>query len=280
MYKQTPKFRKQLNQNQLEILRILFRYRFASRDLIAQYFNKKDVYRQLLVLEDRGLIGRRYEPSYKLAGKPAAYYLKPDGLRELQQVSGDMEANVKSLYRATQVSEQFINHCMSILSISLHLRRQEPKTKFFTKINLRKNDYSYFPSPLPDAYIRVKDSHYFLNYIDNSKPFFAIVRWLKLLEEYYENGTWDDTGTDFPIVLFVTDSMNTQKRLHKFIVKNVEGIKIYTALRRDVINDDGKIWRNAEESDEFYSLTELGSLRLRSKDTRKSSLAQTTPLAD
>src|SRR5688572_23280650 len=111
MYKQTPKFRKQLSQNQLEVLHILYKYRFASRDLIAQYFNKKDVYRQLLVLEDRGLIGRRYEPSYKLAGKPAAYYLKPDGLRELQQVSDDMEANVKNLYRATQVSEEFINHC-------------------------------------------------------------------------------------------------------------------------------------------------------------------------
>ncbi len=260
MYKQTPKFRKQLNPNQLEVLRILFRYRFASRDLIAQYFNKKDVYRQLLVLEDRGLVGRRYEPSYKLAGKPAAYYLKPEGLRELQQSDNGIEANIKNIYRATQVSEEFINHCISLFAISLRLTRLDQKTKFFTKIELQKDDYTYFPSPLPDAYIRINDNHYFLNYIDSSKPFFAAVRWLKSLEEYYENGAWDDTGTQFPVVLCVVDTESIQKRLLKFTGKNADDIKIYTALKGDVLNSsDGRVWHGIDEPDDVYTLEQLKS---------------------
>lgn len=113
MYKQTPKFRKQLSQKQLEVLRLLYRYRFASRDLIAKYFNKQDVYRQLRVLEDRRFIGKRYESSYRLAGRPAAYYLKPDGMRELQRTDEDMnKMNIKKLYIATQVTENFIDRCM------------------------------------------------------------------------------------------------------------------------------------------------------------------------
>jgi len=235
MYKQTPKFRKQLNQNQLEVLRILYRFRFASRNLIAQYFNKKDAYRQLLVLEDRGFIGRRYESSYKLAGKPAAYYLKPDGLRELQQAGDAVEANIKNLYRVTQVSEEFINHCMSLFTISLRLRYLEPKTKYFTKADLQKDDYTYFPSPLPDAYIRMSDSHYFLSYIDSSKPFFAAARWLKLLGEYYENGMWDDTGTEFPVVVVVLEDSKYAKKLSGFIENNLEDMDIRTVLKSEIL---------------------------------------------
>ena len=235
MYKQTPKFRKQLNQNQLEVLHILYRYRFASRDLIAQYLNKKDVYRQLLVLQDRGFIGRRYESSYKLAGKPAAYYLKPDGLRELVRADDGIKANVKNLYRTKQVSEEFINHCMSLLSISLRLRHLEPKTKFFTKIDLQKDDYAYFPSPLPDAYVRINDGQYFLNYIDSSKPFFAVARWLKLLEEYYENGAWDDTGTEFPVVVIVLEDGRYPKKLSGFIENNIEDMDIRIVLKDEIL---------------------------------------------
>ncbi len=236
MYKKIPKFRKQLTTNQLEVLRVLYKYRFASRDLIAQYFNKKDMYRQLLVLEDRGLIGRRYESSYKLAGKPAAYYLKPNGLREIQKVGDEPEANIKNLYRATQASEEFVSHCISVLTISLRLRELEPKVKFFTKIELQKDNYGYFPSPLPDAYIRMKDSHYFLNYIDGSKPFFATVRGLKLLEEYYENGTWDDTGTEFPIVVTVLENDRYAKKLKRFIESNLKEMHVYALIKSEVFS--------------------------------------------
>jgi hypothetical protein len=235
MYKQTPKFRKQLNASQLEVLRVLYRYRFASRDLTAQYFNKKDMYRQLRVLEDRGFIGRRYELNYRLAGKPAAYYLKPDGLRELQQVNGPIEANIKNLYRVTQVSEEFINHCLSIFSISLHLRQMESKTKFFTKIDLQKDDYSYFPSPLPDAYIRINDDHYFLHYADSLKPLFAIIKWLKLLKEYCESGIWDDTGTDFPIVVVVLQDSKYAKKLSRFMERNLDDMDVRVILKDEIL---------------------------------------------
>ena len=237
MYRQTPKFRKQLTQNQLDVLRLLYRYRFASRDLIAEFFNKKDVYRQLLVLEDRGFIAKRYDPSYKLAGKPAAYYLTISGAHELLKVGDRIEdASIKKLYKAKQLSDEFVENCLSILFVYLQLRRLKPTTKYFTKIDLHKDDYSYFPNPLPDAYIRIDNSQYFLNYIDSKKPFFAIARGLKLLEEYYDNGAWDDTGTEFPMVVIVLEDAQLLKKLNRFIENNLEGMKVFTLLKSEIIS--------------------------------------------
>jgi hypothetical protein len=238
MYKQTPKFRKQLTKNQLEVLRLLYRYRFISRDLIAKYFNKKDLYRQLLVLEDRGLVGKRYEPSYRLAGKPAAYYLMPDGMRELQDIDDSMNRiAMRKLYAAKQVSENFVGQCMTIFAISLQLKSAYPTMKFFTKIDLQKDDYSYFPSLLPDAFIRIEDRSYFLSYFDKSKPVFAGARWLKLLEDYYDSGIWDGTGTDFPVVIIVVYDQSHLRKLTKFIENNINDMEVRTILKSKILTE-------------------------------------------
>lgn len=250
MYKQAPKFRKQLNQNQIETLRILYKYRFASRDLIAKYFNKKDAYRQLLVLEDRGFIGRRYDTSYKLAGRPAAYYLKPDGMRALQSADETInEIDMRKLYKAEVISEEFIDHCMTILTISLQLRIARPTVKFFTKIDLQKDAYSYFPSPLPDAYIRIDSSQYFLNYFDSSKPLFAIIRWLKLLVEYYENGAWDDTGAEFPVIVVVLEDGKYMKKLTRFLEANLDDMNIRLVLKSEILEGALSQYRGIQPSE-------------------------------
>jgi predicted transcriptional regulator len=75
-----PKYRKKLNEEQVAVLQLLWRFRFASNEQIAKYQqkpNSKAVQKRLKILEDQGLIAKRYDKSYKLQGKPAAYYLTP-----------------------------------------------------------------------------------------------------------------------------------------------------------------------------------------------------------
>src|SRR5437667_6662229 len=82
--KPKPKYRKKLNEEQVEVLQMLYRFRFASSEQIAQFQAKpgaKAIQKRLKILEDQGLIAKRYDKSYKLQGKPAAYYLTPTGAR-------------------------------------------------------------------------------------------------------------------------------------------------------------------------------------------------------
>lgn len=209
---------RKLTKSQLEILMMLYRFRFGSRDLIGKYFNKQDVYRRLLALEQRGSIGKKYEPRYKLAGKPAAYFLTPAGFRELQENYDDIEGlHIKKLYKAREASDAFIAQSFTTLAFAVHLKQTEPDAEFFTRTDLQKDRYDYFPTPLPHAYIRVGSQQYFVNVFDSSQPFFAIIKRIKLLNEYYENGQWDDTGTGFPMVLIVLEDSKGTVKVSRYI---------------------------------------------------------------
>jgi predicted transcriptional regulator len=72
--KPEPKYRKKLNQEQIAVLQLLYRFRFASSEQIAKHQakpNSKAIQKRLKILEDQELIAKRYDKSYKLKGKPA-----------------------------------------------------------------------------------------------------------------------------------------------------------------------------------------------------------------
>lgn len=236
---------RKLNNEQLAILRLLFKFRFITRPSITKLFASShpgmDVYRKLQVLEKRGLIAKRFDSSYRLLGKPAAYYLLPDGLRKLQDDKELVESKrrIKAIYKDKTVSEQFIQECLDIFEVYIAMQAKDTNLKFFTKADLSHEDYEYFPQPLPDAYIRHGDGRqYFLRVHHEYQPFFVATRAVKRYMDYFENGVWDDTGTDFPIVLFVVDNANIQRKLCGFIDKNAEDLTINTVLKNYVWDDE------------------------------------------
>lgn len=158
-----PKYRRPLNDSQLEVLKLLYKFRFSSSELAARYLGKaniKLVQKKLKVLEDQGYAGKRYDKSYKLQGKAANYYLTPKGARLLRQLyqqykdSGGKtkpsieisNQGIKQLYKNQTVLEDFITHCLNILNIYLKLREQYGvqsmiKTRYWLWINLT-NDFA------------------------------------------------------------------------------------------------------------------------------------------
>lgn len=260
------KYRLPLNNNQTQVLELLYKFRFGSSDIIARYFGKPNgafVFKRMKILEEQGYIARRYNGSYRIQGKPAAYYLLPEGARKLQEDKKveESKARIKAIYKDKTVSEQFIQECLDTFSIYIALRSHDSDIKFFTKADLSHEDYEYFPQPLPDAYIKLRDGkHFFLQMHHAHQPFFVATRAIKRYMDYFENGIWDDTGTEFPVLLFVVDTESIQKRLHKFISKNADDVKIYTALKDDVLNRaDGRVWYGIDEPDDIYTLEQLKS---------------------
>lgn len=274
-----PKYRKQLNAEQLEVLHILYAFRFASSEQIAKYQakpNPKAIQKRLKILEDQELIAKRYDKSYKLQGKPAAYYLTAQGARTLTKLGNrpaDEPINTKITYKSKDASEGFIEHCKHILDTYLALYTiHSSKLDFFTRADLNYEQYDYYPQPLPDAHIRLKtskgDRNFFLDIFGDKDPFFIMVRRIKRYLKYAESGDWEETA---PTVLMVVPNKATHKRLRKRIAyelkESYEDDMLFATTRLEYAtdkDDNGKIWfaidENGDDPDESTKPTTLNRL--------------------
>ena len=266
--KPEPKYRKKLNQEQVAVLQLLYRFRFASSEQIAKYSEKKSnkfIQKRLKILEDQELIAKRYNKSYKLKGKPAAYYLTSKGARALEANTSrkpDEAINIKRLYKDKDVSEGFIEHCLNIVNIYLALKALYPaqgKLNYFTKSQLSYGKYDFFPNPLQDAYIRIKTSkgekEFFLDIFEDSQPFFVLIRRIKKYLDYAGSGEWAryDEGNELPTVLLVVQNKSVHKRLRKRLAKELresyEELTFATTRLEHIHNPDykGKVWFPIDE---------------------------------
>jgi hypothetical protein len=230
MSKLVVKHRRKLNAEQLEVLELLYKFRFGSNDLIAQYFGRKDrsfVFKRLAILQELGLIGKRFEPSYRIQGKPAAYYLLPEGARTVKKnrdPEDTDEVNIKSVYKDASVSDGFIKHCLHIFALYNTLNGQYDDLDFLATRDIA--GYEYYPQPLPDAFLTLDIKHYFLQFLEDDQPFFTVVRKIKSHIEYCKSGNWSQVGGESkPTMLFVCESASLQKRTQK---------RIMSALRKEL----------------------------------------------
>ncbi len=277
--KTEPKYRKKLNSDQIAVLRLLQRFRFVSNQQVAKFAEKKsskDVQKRLQILEEQGLIAKRYDKTYKLKGKPAAYYLLPKGARNLAEQTtrkADEPINIKRIYKDKDVSENFIEHCLNITSAYLQFKAVHgDKLRFFTKSQIDTEKYTYFPQPQPDAYIRLKttkgESQFLLDIYEETQPFFVLLRRVKKYVAYAAEGDWEaDTGTELPIILMVAQNGSIQKRLRKRIAMELsdtyEEISVATTTLPHLLVSEaakGKVWLpiDDEGDDEDEPLKPLG----------------------
>lgn len=246
---------------------MLYRFRFASSEQVAKFQekpNSKAIQKRLKILEDQGLIAKHYDKSYKLKGKPAAYYLTPRGARAFAATiprKPDEPLNMKRLYKEKDVSEGFIEHCKNVLNIYLALKALYPtqgKLGYFTKSQLSYEKYEYFPGPLQDACIHLKasnnDRYYFLDIFEDSQPFFVLIRRIKKYLDYAGSGDWEANGhTDLPTILLVVQNKSVLKRLRKRIAyelrESYEELFFATTRLEYILNPDykGQVWFPIDE---------------------------------
>ena len=283
--KSEPKYRKKLNEEQVAVLQVLWRFRFASSEQIAKCQAKpssKAVQKRLKILEDQGLIAKRYDKSYKLQGKPAAYYLTPNGARTLalhKPRKEDEPINVKRLYKDKDAGKGFMEHCMNVLAIYLILKALYPKQaklNYFTKAQLSYEKYDFMPSPLQDVYIRIKTSegerYFFLDIFEDNQPFFVQIRRIKKYLEYAGSGEWaryDEDG-GLPTILLVVQNKSVHKRLRKRLAKELresyEEVCFATGRLEYIldIENKGRAWLAVDEGGDYPDepITPVGLTKL------------------
>ena len=198
----TVTYRRPLNSQQLKTLHLLYWYRFCTAKQLAHSLSKpshKAIQNKLQILEAQGFIGKRYDKSYKLAGRPAEYYITPKGARELEKAKPGTTNQwaTKSLYKNKTVSDDFLRHCITVTEVSQRLRDiygDSSKLLRFSKSYMAQ--YDYYPKWTPDLHLEVPKKgstparRYFLDVWDGTKPFFVSVRKTRNYVSFKESDEW------------------------------------------------------------------------------------------
>lgn len=221
-----PKYRRPLNDEQVEILELLYKFRFVTKATLKEYFAETkpgmNVFRKLERLEEQGLIAKRYFPDYKLLHKPVAYYLLPVGARKLagyRDEDDTDEINIKAIYRDGSVREQFAMHCVAVFKLFNQLSEKYGEDlNFFSKTD--QVSFEDFPEQKPDAYLTMQAGdetrHYFLDILDEEAHLLVDVsKRIQRYLGYRKSGNWATTGAAFPKVIFVCNSEKDCARVQK-----------------------------------------------------------------
>lgn len=260
-----PKFRRPLNAKQLNLLKVIYKFRFVTVELLdkSKTKNGRDIKRKgLNILVKQNYISRNYESNYRLQNKPASYFLAPGGIKYLL---ANTELNRKVLHAAyydKSARQQFIDHCLNIFAIYIKFKQLFPDHyEFFCKSELA--DFEYLPKLLPDAYLlNTKSSgDYFLDSIEHFSPAFITKRKLRGYVEHSESDEMDESDRDFPSVLLICGTPAIERSIQKYAAKliNTAGsdVEVYTTSLRALLESrtaKDEIWTDITEPEELLGL--------------------------
>lgn len=263
-----------LKPGQLDILELLYKYRFGSRQLLADSLGIKagsSLHEKLEVLVKHGYVEKRLDKRLKLLGMPAAYYLTPKGIRTLQTLPEHdfiTDSKVKASYKDKTVSQTFITHTLGVYKYTNLLKHRYPGLKVFTRRDMSR--YSYFPKQLPDAFLslpidnEVSPKRFFLDLIPDTAPHQAVDSRIAQYSKFFEDGGWDVTNSKLPDILFIGEKGSTEKRVRRVVKASIgrsdfDELLVLTsttgALER--MDSESRIWTSLEDPDELLELSSL-----------------------
>ena len=269
-----------LKKGQIDILEVLYGCRFCSCRLLADRLgitSGSSLHEKLNVLMKHGFVDRRYDKSFRLRGTPAAYYVTPKGLRQLQLIHGRervTDAIVKAGYRDRVVSQAFVNHTVRVCAYINQLQHRYPSLEVLLRREMML--YSYVPANPPDAFLllRVGDGirqsgirKFFFDVVSKDMLPSTIRRRLAGYMSFFDNGGWDEMNSELPKLLLLLEDTAMKRRLER-IARAIRSrfdlddeIEIYIAMAEDLLNGDTAIWLSIDETSEFLALEEVGGRR-------------------
>jgi len=263
-HKQTNNKRLVLKKGQIDILEVLYECRFCSCRLLADRLgitSGSSLHEKLNVLMKHGFVDRRYDKSFRLRGMPAAYYVTPKGLRQLQLIHGRervTDAIVKAGYRDRVVSQAFVNHTVRVCAYINQLQHRYP----LLEVLLRREMMlcSYVPANPPDAFLllRVNDGirQFFFDVVSKDMLPSTINRRIVGYMSFFDSGGWNEANSDMPKLLLLLEDTAMKRRLER-IARAIRSrfdlddeIEIYIAMAEDLLNGDTAIWLSIDETSE------------------------------
>lgn len=217
-----------------EILIYLYRFRFLTREQIQRLTDQKFHSLTISRLNDllkNNFIKRFYNPN--LVNSPAVYSLDNQGRKYLIDNYKDLKLNktvLDKVWRINKLTTQFRNHCLTLADVYISLKdtvaKLEATVSFYTKNDLQ--NIKYLITPHPDAYFYVKDSsgfkkYYFLDIFDFYTNNLKLKKRIQQHLDYFDDNYWqDETGCNFPEVIFVTSDERSYSYLNWYLPKVLE----------------------------------------------------------
>ena len=238
-----PKYRRPLNPHQIHILQLLYKFRFATSQLITKYEGTKYprvITSRLKILLDQDYIGRNYDSTYRIKGKSASYFLRPKGVRYLRNLDYTDKSVLYSIYHDKRASPYQISHRLSIFEICTAIKNNYSSLNVFSKSELNQDGSL---KPLPDLYMsrkrtsNVKDNDFFLDYLEDSLLYRQLIIAIRRYVNYAENEDWENEfGENFPAIILVCESKRTRYRVSQLIKKVMD--RTYVDIHYQVITID------------------------------------------
>jgi hypothetical protein len=259
--------RDKLNDGQIKILELVYKYRFVSRQLLASSLGvnpQNGLYEKLEILVNNGYLGKRLENRHKLENIPAAYYLTPKGLKYLHL---DDSQTLQENYRDKSITgNNFISHYLNIYRQTEALHRQYPALKVFSQRDMR--SYSYFPGRLPDAFLSLPSDNpnvphrFFFDIVRDRQPRGDLINKLKTYTEFFEDGGWDETGSELPVLLLLCEWSPSEKSVQRAVRSQLNrldsDLTVFTSTASALENATAKrIWTDVNDADELISLDNI-----------------------
>lgn len=216
---------KKLRKKQLALLKVIYRFRFASIPLLMTHEGQRhheSLRRRLDELVTLGLLARRTNNTYIIDRRPAEYTLTPAAIPVLRTMPGVGERELKQLYARATASERFVHRSLALLNIRNQLARLYSKERlnFATKPQLNIDEFDYLPTQLPDAFMTLDGEteqarHFFVDYFDDDISIGIHGRKISQYMRYEQSGDWQVTGLPFPTLLIVCESVSLRQRAER-----------------------------------------------------------------
>ena len=209
---------RQLNNNQIQNLKTVLKFRYVTTDNLAHYqsITSNSAYSALEILTKAGYLEKIYEKSYRLLNKSARYFLTQQALMFLRSQADIQldDAIWKSRKTDGKKTQDFID-----LQVALHAAYNDLMARFGDKIVIDTALELYSTEgvikPLPGLLVKpTNGKHFFVEVADGQHLFFIRKRIRKYIENYEAN-EWE-WGT-YPDVYFIRSSVSDRTRLRKFI---------------------------------------------------------------
>jgi hypothetical protein len=261
---------RKLTSKELETLLLLYKFRFVTVELLTQITGVKSGNRirlRLQKLMDEGLIGRRYDASYRIQSRHAEYYLLKDGIAALRNNPKCDPKTLHNLYKDRTAAPVTVALRLAVARISNLLHGAD--TQFLTQSQLA--SFTGLPKPTPNGLMLVRTKqgsrYFFVEVLLEAEPYFvALHRRLKRYITYTEENNWGFEHKDIslPTVLIICDTPPLQKRLTKRMTKLLDDnwdkdLRMYSTNLEALLKQgrNGTIWHPLDGSDVLQTFDQI-----------------------